>query len=401
MSFQLKTIRGVDVKGKRVLVRVDFNVPLDDEGKVTDGTRLEESLPTLRYLAAHGAKIILASHLGRPDPAAFDPLLKMDEVARAFSELWGSEIQKVNDCIGFEVIEAIERLSEGEIVLLENTRFYVEEEQNDPEFSKKLAELADLYVNDAFGTAHRAHASTVGVTEYLPPYAGFLLEKEIAALAPLLEHPARPMVLIVGGAKIDTKIGVLKRFIDKADTFLVGGGLANTFLFAEGYDVGASLCQKDKASLAQEIMMECEAHQEKFLIPHDVVVADEVSETAQTLDIPLEDVEGGMRILDIGSLTVDRYVNALKGAKTIVWNGPLGLCEMKPFSKGTQKIAEAVASMTGEATTILGGGDTLDAIKRCGISGDRFTHVSTGGGAMLEFLEGKVLPGIVVRKGSF
>ncbi|KKT76679.1 MAG: Phosphoglycerate kinase [Candidatus Peregrinibacteria bacterium GW2011_GWA2_44_7] len=398
MSFQLKSIRGIDVKGKRVLVRVDFNVPLDDEGKVTDTTRLEESLPTLRYLAEQGAKIILASHLGRPNPAALNPLLKMDEVARAFSKLWGSPIRKLDDCIGQKATDAISVLQEREIVLLENTRFHPEEEQNDSEFSKKLATLADLYVNDAFGTAHRAHASTVGVTQHLPAYAGFLLEKEMEALAPLLENPQRPMVLIVGGAKIDTKIGVLKQFMDQTDTFIVGGGLANTFLAAKGYDVGASLCQKDKMSLAQEIMLECESHKEKFLVPLDVIVADEISETAATLDIPIEDVEGGMRILDIGSRTVERYVKALKGAKTIVWNGPLGLCEMKPFSKGTQKIAEAVASMTGEATTILGGGDTLDAIKRCGISGDRFTHVSTGGGAMLEFLEGEILPGIEVLK---
>jgi phosphoglycerate kinase len=389
---KLKTLHHVDVKGKRVLVRVDFNVPLDESGKVTDTTRLEAALPTIQHLLDDGARVILKSHLGRPDPDNPDPKLKMDEVAIAFSELLGRPVKKMDECVGSEVKKTAMALKDGEVMMLENTRFYHEEKKNDLKFSKELADLGEVFVNDAFGTAHRAHASTHGVTEHLPSHAGFLLQKEIEVLHPLLADLGGPLVLIVGGAKIDTKIGILQNFMEKADIFLVGGGLANTFLYSAGFDVGDSLCQEDKRGLAQEIMLEAEKYDEKFFLPEDVVVASEISDTAETLVLPAEDVTGDMKILDIGARTIDKYIAAIEEAGIVVWNGPMGLYEKTPFARGTREIAKAVART--KATTILGGGDTIDAIKRFGHDFIDFDHVSTGGGAMLEFLEGKVLPGI-------
>lgn len=390
--ISLNTLDKADVKGKRVLLRVDFNVPLDDSGKVTDTTRLEASLPTVKHLLKQGARVILMSHLGRPDPDDIDPHLRLDEVGKAFSNLLKKPVKKLDACIGSKVEKAVAALKNGEALMLENTRFYKGEKKSDPEFTKALAALGDLFVNDAFGAAHRADASTSGLAAYLPAYAGLLLEAEIAALTPLLHSPKRPVVLIVGGAKIDTKIGVLKNFMERADTFLIGGGLANTFLYAEGYDVGQSLCEKEKRDVAQEIMLDAEKHHERFLLPIDVIVADEIRKDARVLDLPIEDVEMNMRILDIGSQTLERYVNVIEKAATIVWNGPPGLYELRPFERGTRVIAEAVARAKG--TTLLGGGDTIDAIKKFGHTFDEFDHVSTGGGAMLEFLEGKLLPGI-------
>ncbi|MBT5016660.1 phosphoglycerate kinase [Candidatus Peregrinibacteria bacterium] len=391
---QLKTLHHADVKGKRVLVRVDFNVPLDAKGKVVDATRLEAAVPTIQHLLDEGARVILKSHLGRPDPDKPDPKLKMDKVAKEFSKLLGKPVKKVDECVGAEVVKAAKALKNGEIMMLENTRFYHEEKKNDLKFAKQLAELGEVFVNDAFGTAHRAHASTHGVAQYLPSHAGFLLQREIEVLTPLLEGLESPLVLIVGGAKIDTKIGILKSFIEKADIFLVGGGLANTFLKASGYDIGDSLCQDDKLEVAQEIMLEADKYDEKFYLPSDVTVASEISDTAQTLVLPVEDVAGDMKILDIGARTLDRYIAAIEKAEIVVWNGPLGLYEKTPFARGTREIAKAVART--KATTILGGGDTIDAIKQFGHDFIDFDHVSTGGGAMLEFLEGKVLPGIEV-----
>lgn len=392
----LPTLKDVDVKGKRVLVRVDFNVPFSD-GSISDSTRLEAALPTVRHLLDQGARVILMSHLGRPDPENPDSSLKMDSVAEAFSELLELPVKKLDACIGPDVEKVVNSMADGEIVMLENTRFFIGEKKCDSTFSEGLAALGDLFVNDAFGTVHRPHASTAGVASLLPSYAGFLLEKEIKALTPLLENPEHPLLLIAGGAKIDTKIGIIKNFLHKADVFIIGGGLANTFLYAEGFDVGESLYEPDKLEVAQEIMLDAETHKEKFMLPEDVIVADEIGETALTLDIPVEDVELNMKILDVGIRTIAKYVEAIKKAKVIVWNGPVGLYEMKPFERGTREIAKAVSEATAAgATSILGGGDTIDAIKRFGHSFDEFTHVSTGGGAMLEFLEGKKLPGIEV-----
>lgn len=389
---KLKTLHGIEVKGKRVLVRVDFNVPLDENGNVTDQTRLLEALPTIRHLLNEGARVILKSHLGRPDPDTPDPKLKMDKVAGEFSKILGQPVKKLDGCVGQEIKKTVMAMKNGEVLMLENTRFYHEEKKNDLKFCKELAELGDIFVNDAFGTAHRTHATTFGITKHLPSYAGFLLQKEIEALDPLLEGLSGPMVLIMGGAKIDTKIGILKNFMEKADIFLVGGGLANTFLKASGYDIGASLCQDDKIDVAREIMLESEKYGEKFLLPDDVVVASEISDSAETLVVPIEDVEGDMKILDIGPETIERYRFAIERAEIVVWNGPIGLYEKEPFARGTREIAKAVAQT--KATTILGGGDTIDAIKKFGHYFSSFDHVSTGGGAMLEFLEGKVLPGI-------
>ncbi len=389
---QLKTLHHADVKGKRVLVRVDFNVPLDDKGKITDTTRLEAALPTIKHLLDDGARVILKSHLGRPDPDKPDPKLKMDEIAKELSKLLGKPIKKVDECVGPKVKKAAMALKDGEVLMLENTRFYHEEKKNDLKFAKELADLGEVFVNDAFGTAHRAHASTHGVTEHLPSHAGLLLEKEIEVLTPLLADLEGPLVLIVGGAKIDTKIGILKSFVEKADIFLVGGGLANTFLYSAGFDVGESLCQEDKREVAQEIMLEADKYDEKFFLPEDVVVASEISDTAQTLMLPVEDVTGDMKILDIGLHTLEKYIKVIEEAEIVVWNGPMGLYEKTPFARGTREIAKAVART--KATTILGGGDTIDAVKKFGHDFIDFDHVSTGGGAMLEFLEGKVLPGI-------
>lgn len=408
---QLRTLKDVasdkrfnGLNGKRVLVRVDFNVPMEDDGRITDTTRLEESLPTVRHLIKEGAKVILMSHLGRPKTGASlkeNAEFTLKLVAVAFSKLLKKPVAFAEDCVGPKAEKAVRSLKNGEVILLENTRFHEGEEKNDPNFTKQLAALGEIFVSDAFGTVHRAHGSTVGVAAHLPSFAGLLLEKEIRALTPLLKGPAHPVVLIVGGAKIDTKIGVLKNFLNKADTFIIGGGLANTFLAGEGYDVGASLYEKDKVELAQEIMLESEKDKEAFLLPQDAVVADEVKEDAEVLDIPVEDVELDMRILDIGRLTTGRYVEAIGRAKTIIWNGPVGLYEMKPFERGTREIAKAVAAATKKgAVTVLGGGDTIDAIKKFGHSPSEFTHVSTGGGAMLEFLESKTLPGIAALYAS-
>lgn len=397
MTF-LPTLHEADVRGKRVLVRVDFNVPMDGGGKITDMTRLEESLPTVQYLIKEGAKVILMSHLGRPKAgrsAQENAEFSLKPVATAFSKLLKKPVDFVEECVGPKAEKAVEGMKDGDVILLENTRFHEGEEKNDPNFTKELAALGEVFVSDAFGTVHRAHASTVGVAAYLSAYAGFLLEKEIRALTPLLTGPAHPMALIVGGAKIDTKIGILRNFLNKAEVFIVGGGLANTFLAAEGYDVGDSLYEKDKLDVAREILLLAEKQKVTFGLPYDVVVADKISNEVTPLDIPVEDVELGMKILDIGTRSLEQFLEAIARAQTIIWNGPVGLYEMKPFENGTRVIAHAVSEATRHgAITILGGGDTVDAIKKFGHSSAEFTHVSTGGGAMLEFLEGKTLPGI-------
>jgi len=390
----LKTLKNIDVSGQRVLVRVDFNVPFGKDGSVADTTRLSAAKPTIDHLVSAGAKVILMSHLGRPDPATREDKFKMSRVSSALDDVLGMEVKVLNDCVGMEVKAAVDQMIAGDVILLENTRFYEGEKKNDPEFARQLAELADLFVSDAFGTVHRAHASTVGVADYLPAYAGFLVEREVEAMTPLLETK-EGLVMIVGGAKIDTKIGILENFLDKADSFIVGGGLANTFLFAQGHDVGESLCQEDKKAVAQDLLGRSSEGQ--FLLPRDVIVADDVSDDVTTLDIPVEDVEGDMKILDMGTLALEDFVNAIMKAKTIVWNGPVGLYEFLPFARGTMTLAKAVSMATAQgAVSVLGGGDTVDAINKFGHSFDEYTHVSTGGGAMLEFLEGKTLPGLAV-----
>jgi phosphoglycerate kinase len=383
--------------GKRVLMRVDFNVPLNGS-KVSDDTRIKETLPTINFLLKKKAKVILMSHLGRPD-GKVKKELRLDPVAKQLSKLLKKPVKKLDDCIGAKVEKAIAAMKPGQVILLENTRFHAEEEKCDKTFSKQLAKLGDIFVVDAFGTAHRAHASTYGISEYLPAYAGFLMEKEVKALSELMRKTAHPLTLIIGGAKIDTKIGLIKNFMDKADNFIIGGGLANTFLAAAGFDVAKSLYEKDKLDIAREIMLEAETLKKNFILPEDVVVAEEISDKAKTLTVPVEDVEGAMQILDIGQKSIKTYLKTIFKSKTIVWNGPVGVYEKKPFAKGTSAIARGIAG-TKKAKTILGGGDTVDAINHFKISTKKFTHVSTGGGAMLEFLEGQDLPGvrIVIEK---
>lgn len=384
-----KTIRDVPVAGKRVLVRVDFNVPLEG-GEVRDDTRIVAALPTIRYLLDEKARVILASHLGRPKgkPA---PEFSLRPVAKRLGELLGVSVAFAGDCVGPEAEAAVARLRPGQVLMLENLRFHAEEEANDPEFSRKLASLADLYVNDAFGTAHRAHASTAGVAAFLPAVAGFLMEKEIDYLSRALEAPQRPFVAILGGAKISDKIGVVRNLLGKVDRLLIGGGMANTFLKAQGYDVAASLVEEDSVAIAEELMTQSGG---KILLPTDAVVADAFAADAEAKVVPVGEVPQGWRILDIGPQTVSAFTEALRGAKTVVWNGPMGVFEFPRFAEGTFAMARALADLH-DAVTIIGGGDSAAAVEQAGVA-DKVSHVSTGGGASLEFLEGKTLPGVAV-----
>lgn len=387
-----KTIRDVDVKGKRVLVRVDFNVPIDETGNVTDDTRIIAVLPTIEYLIEKGAKVILVSHLGRPNGKVVEKL-RMDPVAQRLAELLGKEIIKTDECIGDEPKEAIKKMKEGDVLLIENIRFYPEEEANDPQFSKQLAELADIYVNDAFGTAHRAHASTVGVAEYLPAVSGFLMKKELDCLGSVLENPKRPFIAILGGAKVSDKIGVLKNLLDKVDSLLIGGGMAYTLLKAKGLEIGKSLFEKDKLSVAKEIIEEAERKRVNLVLPVDVVVTPELKEDAPYKTVKVEEIPHDHIGVDIGEETVKIFSDLIKQAKTIVWNGPMGVFELEPFAAGTRGIASALAESN--AVTIIGGGDSAAAVRQMGFA-DKMTHISTGGGASLKFLEGKELPGVKV-----
>lgn len=380
-----KTIRDISVKNKRVLVRVDFNVPLD-KGKVTDDTRIVASLPTIRYLIDQGAKVILCSHLGRP--SGKDQKLSLRPVAARLQTLLGKPVTFVADCIGQPVERVVEGMNAGDVVLLENVRFYPEEEKNDPAFAKKLAAFGDIFVNDAFGSAHRAHASTEGVAHYLPTVAGFLMEKELNYLGAALANPARPFIAILGGAKVSDKIKVIENLLPKVDVLLIGGGMANTFIAARGLDVGQSLVEKDKADVAKSLMDKGGA---KIVLPVDVVVADKFDANAQSKIVAVDQVPGDWRILDIGPRTIDAFEKILSEAKTVVWNGPLGVFEFPAFAKGTIEIAKRLAQSG--ATTIIGGGDSAAAVEQAGVA-DKMTHISTGGGASLEFLEGRVLPGV-------
>ena len=384
-----KTVRDIDLKGKRVLARVDFNVPLDDDAKVTDDTRIRAALPTINYLREQGAKVILCSHLGRPK-GKVKPDLSLKPVAAYLSDLLGAPVVMATDCIGPDVAAAVASLKPGAVILLENLRFYPGEEDNDPEFAKALASLAEVYVNDAFGTAHRAHASTEGVTHYLPAVSGFLMEKELDFLGTALEEPTRPLVAILGGAKVSDKIAVIERLLGLADKVLIGGGMANTFFKAQGLEMGDSLVESEKLDMAKDLLAKGGA---KLVLPVDAVIADKFAADAATRVVGVAAVAAGWRILDIGPASVAKFESILADAKTVVWNGPMGVFEFEAFSKGTFAVAEALAGLEG-ATTIIGGGDSAAAVMQSGLA-DKITHISTGGGASLEFLEGKELPGVV------
>ncbi len=395
--MNIKTLQDIkDIKGKKILLRVDFNVPLKENGEIQDDTRIVESLKTINYLKDKGAKLIIMSHLGRPDGEIKDEF-RLTRVAEYLSKLIKTPVKKTKNVLDDDVKKEVEKMKDGEVLMLENMRFRKEEEECEANFTKELASLGDMFINDAFGTAHRRHASTAGLADYLPAYGGFLMEKEIKNLSPILEEePIRPLTMIFGGAKIDTKIGVIKNFIDKADYFLIGGAIANTFLAGAGYNVGKSLYEKDKIEIAQKIMLESEKHRERFILPHDVVVADEISDKAETVDIAIEDITDDMKILDIGKWTAEKFADIIEKSGTVIWNGPIGFCEYKPFQEGTRTIGKALVDH--DCISIIGGGDTADALKRLNIPGDNFTHVSTGGGACLEFLSGEKLPGIEVLK---
>ncbi len=384
--FNKKTIKDIDVNGKKVLVRVDFNVPLKD-GKVGDDTRIVAALPTINYLLEHGAALILCSHLGRPkgDP---DPEYSMKPVADYLAGLVKNKVIFSPECVGPAASTAAAELKPGEILVLENTRFYQGETKNDPEMSKQLASLADVFVDDAFGSAHRAHASTVGVTEFLPSVAGLLLEREIKFLDQAIEDPKRPFVAILGGAKVSDKIGVIKNLLTKADTVLIGGGMANTFFKAQGYPMGDSLVEDEVLDVARDLVKQGST---KLRLPVDVVIADKFDNAAQTKIINAGPVPDGWRILDIGPETVKNYAKVLSAAGTVVWNGPMGVFEMESFAKGTFEVARAIADS--KAISIIGGGDSAAAIQQSGLA-DKITHISTGGGASLEMLEGIQLPGL-------
>lgn len=388
MSYNKKTVKDICVKDKKVLVRCDFNVPLKD-GVIADDKRIVESLPTIQYLLSEGAAVILCSHLGRPKDG-FEDKYSMAPVAKRLSALLNTEVLMAKDVIGEDAIAKAQSLAGGQIMLLENVRFHKEETKNDAKFAEKLASLAEIYVNDAFGTAHRAHCSTAGVSAYLPAVSGLLIEKELRIMGSALENPARPFVAILGGAKVSDKIGVIQNLLTKVDTILIGGGMAYTFLKAQGHEIGASLVEQDKLEMAKELLAEAQAKGVKLMLPVDHVVADRFAEDASYQTVTGE-IPAGLMGLDIGGATAELYAEAVKAAKTVVWNGPMGVFEMKPFAEGTKKLAEALANS--EAITIIGGGDSAAAVAMLGLE-DKMTHISTGGGASLEFLEGLVLPGI-------
>lgn len=387
-----KTIRDIDVDGKRVLVRVDYNVPIDTEsGRILDDTRIKATLPTLEYLRERRAKVIIVSHLGRPK-GEVDAKLSLRPVAQRLGELIEAPVKFVGDCVGREVQEAAHSLGAGQLLMLENVRFHKEEEANDADFAKALASLAEVYVNDAFGTAHRAHASTEGVAHYLPAVAGFLMEKELEYLGQAVADPEHPYAAIIGGAKISSKIAVMDSLLEKVDKLLIGGGMANTFLKAEGFDVGESLVEDDYVEKAREIMEHASERGVRLLLPADVIVAERFAADSAARRASVKGVPKGWRIMDIGETTVDVFATALQECRMVFWNGPMGVAEMAPFSHGSHRIAAVLASLQ-DATTIVGGGETAAIVEEMHLE-SRMSHVSTGGGASLEFLEGKELPGV-------
>jgi len=390
--YNKKTVEDIDVRGKKVIVRVDFNVPLDENGNITDDKRIVGALPTIKYLVDNGAKTILVSHLGRPKEGP-DPKFSMKPTAKRLSELIGKPVIMAEDVIGPDAKAKAAALKEGEILMLENVRFHKEETKNDPAFAKELASLAEIFVNDAFGTAHRAHASTAGLADYLPAVCGYLIKKEIEIMGNALSNPARPFVAILGGKKVSDKIQVIENLIEKVDTLIIGGGMAYTFFKAKGYNIGTSICEDDKVDLAKSLMEKAEQKGVKLLLPVDSVVAKEFSNDTEYKCVQSDEMPDGWMGMDIGSKTIEMFSEEIKKAKTIVWNGPMGVFEFENFAKGTKEIARAVAESG--AISIVGGGDSAAAIELLGFA-DKITHISTGGGASLEFLEGKVLPGIAV-----
>lgn len=385
-----KTVKDIDLKGKKVFVRCDFNVPMDENQNITDNTRIVAALPTIKYLLEQNCKIILASHLGRPK-GEVKPEFSLKPVAKELSKLLGKEVIMANDVIGEDATTKAENLKEGEIMLLENVRFHREETDNDPEFAKKLASMAEVFVNDAFGTAHRAHASTTGIADYIPGVAGFLIEKELKFLGNAINNPERPFVAILGGAKVSDKIGVIDSLLDKVDTLMIGGGMAYTFFKAQGYNVGNSLCEVEKTDLALEAMEKAKSKGVKLLLPIDTKIGKEFKPDTESKTVAWTEIPDGWEGFDIGEKTIEMFKNELQSAKTVIWNGPLGLFEFDQFAIGTNEIAKTLADL--DATTIIGGGDSAAAVTKAGLA-DKMTHISTGGGASLEFLEGKKLPGI-------
>jgi len=387
-----KTVSDIDVNGKKILVRVDFNVPLDEHQNITDNTRINAALPTINYLLEHNAAVILMSHLGRPK-GEVKPSLSLKPVAKRLEKITGKKVYFVHDCIGDDVKQAAKNLKPGEILLLENTRFHPEEKKNDPKFAKELASLADVFVNEAFGTAHRAHASNVGVAEYLPSTVGFLIEKEIEYLNKALLNPEKPYTAILGGVKVSDKIDLIQKLLEKANSILIGGAMMFTFLKALGFSVGKSLVEEDKIPAALEIMERAKDKGVNLFLPEDTVVAKEMEEATEFHSVPVDAIPDDMIGLDIGILTVRKYTEIIKPSKTVIWNGPMGMFEISSFSHGTKGIARAVAACSG--ITIIGGGDSAAAIEKFGFA-DKVSHISTGGGASLEYLSGKELPGIAV-----
>ncbi|MFM2060592.1 MAG: hypothetical protein RLZZ507_262 [Cyanobacteriota bacterium] len=389
----LASLSAADISGKRALVRVDFNVPVDEQGNITDDTRIRAALPTIQDLTKKGSKVILASHFGRPK--GVNDKLRLTPVAKRLSELLGQEVVKTDDCIGDEVAAAVGALQNGQVLLLENVRFYAEEEKNDPEFAQKLAANADFYVNDAFGTAHRAHASTEGVTKYLSPsVAGYLVEKELQYLQSAIEVPQRPLAAIIGGSKVSSKIGVIETLLEKCDKLIIGGGMIFTFYKARGLNVGKSLVEEDKLELAKSLEAKAKEKGVTFLLPTDIVSADKFAPDANATTVSIENIPADGMGLDIGPDSVKVFQEALADCKTVIWNGPMGVFEFDKFAVGTEAIAHTLAEIgkTG-TTTIIGGGDSVAAVEKVGLA-DQMSHISTGGGASLELLEGKVLPGI-------
>jgi len=383
------SVEDLDLKDKRVLMRADFNVPLK-EGKITDDTRIKAALPTIRYILEKGASLILMSHLGRPKGRVVEEM-RLDPVARRLEELLGRKVLKLDDCVGEKVKKQVEEMKPGEVILLENVRFHKEETDNDPQFSRELASLGDVFVNDAFGTAHRAHASTVGVTKFLPAAAGFLMKKELEVLGELLTKPETPFVAILGGAKVSDKIGVLRSLLKRCQDILIGGGMAYTFLRAKGIPTGKSLCEEDKIDEARRIMEEASSQGCKVFLPVDHIVASKPEKGVQRKEVAQDKIPSDWIALDIGPKTVQLFKEAIQRARTIFWNGPMGMFEIDDFAKGTEAIARMLAESS--ATTVVGGGDSVAALRKMGLE-KKMSHVSTGGGASLEFLEGKTLPGV-------
>ncbi|ARX68956.1 phosphoglycerate kinase [Bacillus thuringiensis] len=386
-----KSIRDVDLKGKRVFCRVDFNVPMK-EGKITDETRIRAALPTIQYLVEQGAKVILASHLGRPKGQVVEEM-RLTPVAARLGELLGKDVKKADEAFGPVAQEMVAAMNEGDVLVLENVRFYAGEEKNDAELAKEFTALADIFVNDAFGAAHRAHASTAGIADYLPAVSGLLMEKELDVLGKALSNPERPFTAIIGGAKVKDKIGVIRHLLDKVDNLIIGGGLAYTFVKALGHEIGLSLCEDDKIELAKEFMQLAKEKGVNFYMPVDVVITEEFSETATTKIVGIDSIPSNWEGVDIGPKTREIYADVIKNSKLVVWNGPMGVFEMTPFAEGTKAVGQALADAE-DTYSVIGGGDSAAAVEKFGMA-DKMSHISTGGGASLEFMEGKELPGVV------